>query len=86
MNLSDVRASIEAVNSWAILVHAKYSREDRINPDRRQNKDERATIAECAMSIMKACTDILDDLAATEDAHDEIGEADRDNFKRDFEG
>lgn len=82
MNLSEARTAIEAVHSWANALHAGCEREDRINPDMRRNKVERQLIAESCMSIMRNCTDTIDDLEVIEDVLDEMDAADRSNFKR----
>ena len=87
--LERVRSHIEATWAWANLLHAGASKALRVNDPLNAHliphKAEYTDILDYTLGVMKSCTQILDDLAAIEEAQDEMNAANRSNFKRDSE-
>jgi hypothetical protein len=87
--LERTRSHIEATWAWANLLHAGASKalrvDDPLNAHLISHKAEYTVILDSTLAIMKASTQILDDLAAIEEASDEMNAVDRLNFKRDSE-
>ena len=59
--------------------------DDPLNAHLIPHRAERTAMLDNTLGIMKSCTQILDNLAAIEEALDEMNAADRSNFKRDSE-
>jgi hypothetical protein len=85
--LERTRSHIEATWAWANLLHAGASKalrvDDPLNAHLISHKAEYTVILDSTLAIMKASTQILDDLAAIEEALDEMDAVDRLSFERD---